>query len=319
MAGEAKQPDWITGEALEWPRHRYVTGVGVAEDRATSEDRARAEISRVFVTRVVSTTSAYSSEATRTDRVGSLTLREGMVSDDTRTATSKELVGVEIAASWQDPTSRQHYSLAILDRDTARRRLLELVAALDAEAASSMVALRSEDRVMSALAAIQLKRLARAQDPLIADLRIVAPRYGETPQVQALKQELGRVLGRVRLRVTVSGDVDKVIEAGVLKGLAAAGLTGAGADAAVEPDLEVPVEVVREDLGTSDGWKWARSSVTLSVRAVASKQVLVQLYETDRQASQTAAEAARRSLKGVSDRVVAGIPAKLESWAQPGH
>ena len=45
------RPDWLDGRHPEYPRERYLVGVGDAEALDGARDRARAEIARVFEVR----------------------------------------------------------------------------------------------------------------------------------------------------------------------------------------------------------------------------------------------------------------------------
>ena len=111
-----RKPDWIDRESGRWPREMYVTGVASADERAVAEDRARADLARVFTSHVSSALNATASEDDiRTDRGNAHSERITVV-DETRSTTDKVLEGVEIAEVWLDPASRQTYALAVLDR-----------------------------------------------------------------------------------------------------------------------------------------------------------------------------------------------------------
>ena len=52
VAALSARPDWVDGMPAAFPRERFLTAVGVADDRATAEARARAGIASFFETRV---------------------------------------------------------------------------------------------------------------------------------------------------------------------------------------------------------------------------------------------------------------------------
>ena len=98
LAARDGRPDWTSGESIDYPKALYLLGVGVADDRQTAEDRARAEIARTFSSHVVATTSSFAQETGRNVDGVTITARDTAISDSARTATQKELVGVEVGA-----------------------------------------------------------------------------------------------------------------------------------------------------------------------------------------------------------------------------
>jgi hypothetical protein len=306
------RPDWISGEALEWPRHKYVTGVGVADDRPTAEDRARAEISRVFTTRVVATTSAYAAETGRTTAGITTTAQERSVSDDTRSSTEKDLVGVEIAAVWQDPATRQIYALAALDRRQAAARVQAKLDALDAELRPLARDVAGPDRVGAGVAALRYRALARQREPLVADLAVVLPGERGAASTTAQDQAASAALSRLIVGCRVNGDPTRMVQDGVMRGLAAGGLRATD-DCESPTDILVTVDATVEDLGQRDGWFWTRASASLAVRETGSGRTLVQIGETERQATTVAAEGRARALRALAGKLEKRLPGELAS------
>ena len=301
------KPDWTSGESLEWPRHLYLTGVGVADERATAEDRARAEVSRVFRTRVVATTSSFAAETSRAAGGGAETVSTRATSDDTRTSTERDLVGVEIAAVWQDPATRQIYALATLDRRQATARLESQLEALEASLRTLAPAIRREGRVEAGLAALRYRALARQREPILADFDVVAPGRSRAPPRR------GRLV--VDLHARAAPDA---LRTAVTRGLAAAGLVARPADDAAS-DLSVEVESTLEDLGKRDGWSWARATATVAIRESGTRRVLVQLTDAERQAATIAADAPARAVKALAGRLEQRIPEELGLASPPGR
>ena len=61
----APRPAWVEGESPKWTRAANVLGVGSADDEEGAADRARGEISRVFVSNVSVDSTVDESEAHR--------------------------------------------------------------------------------------------------------------------------------------------------------------------------------------------------------------------------------------------------------------
>lgn len=312
------RPGWLDGDDLEWPRHRYVLGVGVADEPASAKDRARAEIARVFKSRVVARTASFEAEASET-RQGKTTRTAAVsASDDTRTFTERELVGVEIAATWQDPASRQFHALAVLDRPKAVERVTAELAAIDAALrASEMERVRAADPVGAAMAGLRALAQLRRGEPLVQDLRLLDPgaRVEEALHAAA-RDNAGAALGRLVIGLSVSGEGAQEVEGGIARGLADLGLR---ARAEVDPasaDLVAEATCAVEELGRRDGWYWSRSTVNLSVRDVRSGRVVLQVNQTARASATVEHEAPRRSLVAVGDAVAKAVPVELWRWIE---
>jgi hypothetical protein len=304
------RPDWISGDSLDWPRQKYVVGVGVADDRASAEDRARAEVARVFVTRVVATTASHASETSRTQGSATANAKEVSASDDTRTSTDKDLVGVELVATWQDPATRQVYVLAALDRRHAAARLEAKLAAIDAQLRPLATTIEGSERLPAGLAALRYRAVAKQREPILADLNVVAPGPRDATQAAALDGAARAALGRLLVVLAPDGDAARILAPGVTKGLGAAGLmVRADLDRAAA-DLVVEVQTSVEDLGRREQWFWTRASATVSVREVASQRVLVQLQDSERQAS-TTSDGRSRTLKALATRLADRLPAEI--------
>lgn len=321
LAGSAPgsgRPDWIDGESLEWPRHRYLCGVGSADDRATAEDRARAELARVFTARVVSTSSSAASEASATAGGVTRSASQVAVSDDTRSTTDKVLEGVEVTAAWQDPSTRQVYALAVLDRRGAAARLRARLAELDAAARPAEAELASaQEPVAAALAGLRLRGLARRRAPLVADLLLVEPSADDgSARYARLDAAAGAALARLSVVASASGENAGALEEGVTKGLEALGMRAAAPADGAAPDLVLDVTGGVEDLGRRDGWTWARAHASLSLREARGGRVLVRLEESAREAATLEGEAPQRASRSLSERLAARLPAALESWAE---
>ena len=43
------EPDWVSGNSSKYSNQQYLLGRGQADDVATAEDRARADLAKIFV------------------------------------------------------------------------------------------------------------------------------------------------------------------------------------------------------------------------------------------------------------------------------
>jgi hypothetical protein len=323
LAAPTRKPAWVDGESAEWPREQYVLGVGSADEREAAEDRARAEIARVFSTRVASTMRSSSSESNVTSDGRTSTTEEVSAADETTSTADRLLEGVEIAQVWQDPATQRTYVLAVVDRQRVAGRLrarLEEIEALAAPLRARLTSRAETDRAMpkadAASAALRLLRLKARREAIQSDLRIVAPsdpRLRDGVRDEAAARE---ALSRVSVALSVPGDVDGAVGSALAGGLSALGFSmqrdAAGADLIGEANVSI------EDLGRRDGWFWARATTGLVLRDAASGRVIAQANDSAREASRVQAESARRVLGTLSGKLRQSVPAALFAWAEGG-
>ena len=305
-AGKDRKPDWIERDSAEWPREMYLTGVGSADDRAAAEDRARAEIARVFTTHVSSALVANTSESTvRTDR-DTLWSGRTSVADETRSTTDKVLEGVEIVQVWQDPDLHQFYALAALDRQQASARIEDRIDALESSAVPLRERLAAPDKAGALAAAMRLMRLERERRDLAGELAIVAP--ARRKRASALEERGARdLLSRTSVGWTVAGDEGGVVEVALRNAMVALGF--ALRSEAAGTDLVGEAKVAVENLGNKDGWYWSRGRAQVVLKEPSSGRVFLNVTETVRDASRMEPESNRRVLTKISDKLRDAVPA----------
>jgi hypothetical protein len=114
-------PEWVNkGSGAFGGEKKVFYGVGSASGirnaslaRSTADNRARAEISKVFETYSASLMKDYSASTTAGDF--SATSEEQMVTQAIKTFSANTLNGVEIVDHWIHPQTGEIYSLARLD------------------------------------------------------------------------------------------------------------------------------------------------------------------------------------------------------------
>lgn len=171
-----QKPDWIDGSSMEYPREKYLLGVGLGDDRATAEDRARGEISKIFSTQVSVHTSLAESETNlKTDNKNESTFSQG-ISQSVQTASKKIIEDVALVEHWQDAATRQHYALAVLDRAKAQSAVKDKIAEFDKQAEQWKGQMEgSTEKLARVKSAMKLLALLKARSNLNAELRVLDP------------------------------------------------------------------------------------------------------------------------------------------------
>lgn len=314
------KPDWVDGASAEYPREKYVVGVGAADDRDTAEARSRGEIAKVFSANVVVDSSLSETESNVTQGAASKNNFSQSVTESVKTTSKKVLEGVQVVEDWQDNATKVHYALAVLDRAKAHAMMVDKIGALDAQALQLKKQMdEASGKLPKATAAMKLLRVLKGRNELNSELRVV----DETGQglksgldEAALKPEAAKAVNALDVGTEMTGDGSDEVETALLSGLNGFGIhatRGAkGGDLAVEGRVDSkPMQ------GDGSKWQWARSTVTVTLKEPASGKVLSRFDASDREASADYAEAVRRShvelAKRVSEKLTAAITSYFEN------
>ncbi|HAM36850.1 MAG TPA: hypothetical protein DEB40_10710 [Elusimicrobia bacterium] len=303
------KPDWVDGSSMEYPRDQYLVGVGSADDRAAAEDRARAEISRIFSSQVSVNTQLSETEtnAARTGTKGENTFSQS-VSQSIETVSKKVLEGVEIPETWQDDATRVYYALAVLDRAKGLSAVNDKIADFDADIRqwyAQMV--QATDKLPRVKAAMKLLALFKARAELNGELRVLDPGGKGSPNPvdeAAVRTTAAKALAELDVAIDITGSKSREVETGVVKGLTGFGLQASAGAPSGSVDILATGEVETNPVeGTDSRWKFARSYVTVSLKDGRTNKVFLQFDVNEKSASADYNTAARRSLANLSKKV----------------
>ncbi|MFA5162719.1 MAG: LPP20 family lipoprotein [Elusimicrobiales bacterium] len=308
------KPDWVDGQSLEYPRARYVTGVGSADDRASAEDRARAEIARVFSTSVTATSTISESESKSSSAGASFSQQVG---ETVQTASKKMLEGAEIAEVWQDNQTKRYYALATLEKAKAAAIASAKLADLDAQIKTWRDSYeQAKDRPVKIKSALKLSALFGARADIVSELRVLdaAPAAQDDAQFAA---KVSQTISGITIAVSAKGENGKQVETGIIGALTGMGFAvrkpgGDSKDADIIAEADVSSETLAA--ADSDGWKWARGTATVALKDAATGKVFAQFEASERQASSAQEEAARRSLAAASRSAAEKTASAVKSY-----
>lgn len=158
---DVEEPEWVIkgSGAFEGESGRVFYGVGAASGirnkalaRTTSDNRARAEVQKIFQTYSASLMKDYMASTTAGDM--SATSEEQHVEQAVKTFSAGTLSGVEIVNHWTDPSDGTIYALARLNIDYFKDALNKMKD-LDAEVRDYVR--RNAERSFDELAAEEAK------------------------------------------------------------------------------------------------------------------------------------------------------------------
>jgi hypothetical protein len=316
------RPDWVDGASMEYPRERYITGVGIGDDRATAEERARGEIAKVFSANVSVDTTVNETETNAASAAGSQNAFSQQIAQNIRTVSQKVLEGVQLVESWQDPATRVHYTLAVLERAKAKTGLVEKLGELDRQAAQWREGMdKANDKLPRAKAAMKLLTVLKARNELNSDLRVL-DEGGQglpAPIDEALvRPAAAKAIAALNVVVDLSGSGSEEVETGIMRGLTAFGLQASKPDSKADADIIVEGKIDTKAVPADDKrWQWARSTVTLTLKDARAGKAVSRFDVSDREASANYDEAVRRTYvelaKSVSEKVSQSITAYFEN------
>lgn len=170
------KPDWVSGQSAKYSRDAYLVGVGIGDTRGTSEDRGRAEISKIFSTLVSAETNLSESETNAKQGKAEESRFQQSISQNVQTVSKKILEGVEVVENWQDEATREHFALAVLDRAKAAAAVTEKIEDFNGQADSWKKQMdASPEKLPKVKAAMKLMAILNARKGLVDDLRVLRP------------------------------------------------------------------------------------------------------------------------------------------------
>lgn len=225
----SQRPEWVMGSSSEYPRAKYISGVGDATGMSEAKERARAEVAKVFDVTIFSS----SSDATqyKESRAGGFTESSSawQVSREIQSDTEQRLQGVKIAEMWQDPQTSRFYAIAVLPRQVTALHLREDIQQLDA--ATSDVIQRAQQsgslmkKIQASTDAIVLQQKRRA---LNSQLQVIAiSGQGETANysVEKLQADHQDLLSRITVKAAAEGEKEGELVSALEDALANIGFT----------------------------------------------------------------------------------------------
>ena len=260
---KGKRPDWVDGESSEYPASFYMTGVGYASDRQTAENKARAEISKIFYSEINASNRAYEEYLQTTYKGKSKTKQSISIEDITKVSTQKVLSGVSIARVYfQSRPEKIFYALAILDRAQSKKILRQKIEQLDRDIQKLLTDSRFEKDKL-----IQIKYLNSCIEKHIirqaynVELRIIN-RSGEgVPPAfsfTAIKKQLADILLRdFLIALSVNGTRSSDIKEALVEALNKKGFSISDNFAGASVVVRGNVNIRPFEQGSSE-WKFVR-------------------------------------------------------------
>ncbi len=169
-AGGLGQPAWIEAPDAEYPKRRFLVGVGQGDSLDAAANRAKGAIAGIFESRVESEVEIVAGKVAaggRSDEYEKL-VSEVIVRSDVL------LEGVTIEKKWRD-LSGSHYALAVLDKAGARQTLSSQLNDLEESINSNLTRSAQSSVPLEKIHLLRpAQQVAGERDVLAARYRVVA-------------------------------------------------------------------------------------------------------------------------------------------------
>ncbi len=316
---KGKRPAWVNGDSIQYPSSKYLTGVGYGPDRKSAEDKARAEIAKIFFSKIDSRTRSYQDYLQTTSKGKSKTEETLSIEEVTKVSSQKVLSGVRISHVYHETgTESMFYALAVLNREQSAKILRDKIGELDRGIKGILAnANRAEDmltKVKYLKRSIQEHILREAYD---AELRIVSRSGGGvSPPVSftELKSKLESVLLRdFLIGVAVSGSRANEIQDALVQGLNQQGF-------AISEDLSRANVIVRGtvkirplDRGTSE-WKYVQWRTHFDMVDKRGESVFGSVNKSGREGHLNLTQAENRAVRKIQKALTTEIAEEMKRY-----
>ena len=137
-------PSWISGADKRWPSDKYLTGIGAAQEPGAAQDKARAEIAKVFNVAIEQMTVEKNTEASSYDLKEAAASSSVNLEQKTTSRVSDKIEGIEIAQVWYDKKEKLYWALAVLDKQKYGAMISGRILETESKISSSLAAAKSD-------------------------------------------------------------------------------------------------------------------------------------------------------------------------------
>ena len=261
-----KQPDWINAASKNYPANAYLLGRGQSDNRALAQDRARADLSKIFQLRVTEESEDVVKFENQSLADESSATTSASASRHITTETDQIVEGIRIAELWQDPANNQFHALAVLDRNQASNDLRQAIQNQDAATEHEIAFARQQGNLFRQLAhASQAVEIQASRYENQRVLKVIDPTGIGVPPIYnlaSLRADRDSLLQRVHIELRLLNDPIGGVEAILQGALAQAGfqhISGNNADYRLEADLQL------DGFPDDKGWFWYRGSLQINL------------------------------------------------------
>ncbi len=312
LAGEGR-PGWLSGSSAQYPKSRYILGIGEATTQEKAADKARAELAKFIGVEVKGETKS-STQETGTNSGSSYSSH---VSDEVRTSVAKVLDGVEIAEYYRDD-SGTHYALAVLDRSHSLDILRDKLSEFDRDYKDLSQELEKADGKFSRIrAALKLVSVVVSRKKINGDYRVLNPEGKGIAAPEEMNETLSKArkaIAAVVIQVQATGETPEAVSSRIAKNLSALGVKAVAGATKGTPDLIVEAEASAQPLPPENlTWFWAEGKIEVKLSYGNSGEIFSRFEEAGQEASRDPNTSADAVVLALADRVARRVFHEINS------
>lgn len=316
---KGKKPDWVDGESIRYPSTSYLSGVGYGPGRQSAEDKARAEIAKIFYSDINSRSQTYQEYLQTISGKKSEIAEKLSIEEITEVSTKKVLSGVRIVQVHETTTPKPiYYALAVLDRNQSAEVLRYKIKETDQDIKNLLSNAKHEEDKLSKIkglkTCIRKYILREAYD---AELRIVSPSgKGVVPPINftKIKNMLNDILLRdFLIALSVKGSKAKEIQEALVVALNQKGFSVSEDFDKVSVIVRGDVEIKPIDRGTSE-WKYVRWNIHIDLIDKRGGAVFGSVNKTGREGHLSLPQAENKAVRKIRKTVTTDIAEELKQY-----
>jgi len=258
-ACSSTQPEWVDKPSEKYPQQRYLSAVGEADDRSTADDRALANLAKIFEVAVSDRSMDFSKARVSTDQSGLAASNVQSASRYVSTEARQVLEGAQLVENWQGQEGNT-YSLAVMEKSPATRRFREAVRGADRQIDDRVnYASQQAPNPVVALAALeQARKIENQRSNLNRNLAVISGKGIKAPYDQAsLEKLLRNALTSLHFHAEAdSAELQQNLESAI-------GTLGITLDKNAPYLLTASMDT--EPVQQQQGWYWLRGSTQMSL------------------------------------------------------
>ncbi len=317
---KSKPPEWVFGKSQSYPNNQYLTGVGYGVDREAAENKARAEISKIFIARIKQRSYEFEQYLQIASKGKTESTQAVDIQQVTMVSTEKILSGVQIVDHYIDKSSRPrtHYALAVLNRLQAQNSLKEKISKLDTEI-SELVSKADYSRdILQKIQALK-KAISKMvmREAYNEEMRIVNTRgagINSRMSLESLKSKMANVLkDQFNLAISISGPYKNQIKNALTEGMTQLGFVFNPNPSRASVLIKGNVSLEPADIPHKT-WKFMRWSVDFEMIDRRSGKVFGSVTSSGREGHITQSEAEKRAVRKMKKKLTDEVGAEVSDY-----
>ncbi|WP_424245985.1 hypothetical protein Dip510_000914 [Elusimicrobium posterum] len=269
---------------------KYITGTGFGATKEEAENRAKAEIKKIFDASAVADMP--------------------VVADINRHTFIEE--------TWKDKNLNGYYAIAALERKVAKSMLQGSLDAMDAQIGGLVSQFNTRtDKFARIKTALKLQ-------PLIIQRNGMEDLYetvdyngiGYDPQnFSSMKDVLYTAMGGIKISLNVLGQNSDILHTHIINSFNEMGLSVAKNEPA-DIAVDVTSEIVEYPSKRLQGLLWCSATSTVNLKDVSNGGIFATFSITDRQGSSTSTEAVKRTMDAIGKKSAQEIKTKMYDYLE---